>query len=74
MANKEDTGDIPDRRNIQQNHYTMHKKLTMFLAMICLAQIAAAQVGKTGDDKTGTQQPPSDSETFTFTEAAWRGR
>lgn len=47
----------------------MHKKLTMFLAMICLAQIAAAQVGKTGDDKTGTQQPPSDSETFTFTEA-----
>ena len=47
----------------------MHKKLTMFLAMICLTQIAAAQVGKTGDDKTGTQQPPSDSETFTFTEA-----
>ena len=23
----------------------------MFLAMICLAQIAAAQVGKTGDDR-----------------------
>lgn len=47
----------------------MNKKLTMVIALLCLARFAAAQVTQTDDDKAANAVPTTDESAFTFTEA-----
>lgn len=47
----------------------MYKKLTMVMALLCLAQFGAAQTVQTEDDKEKNAASTTDEAAFTFTEA-----